>query len=103
VSYGDALNTGAEINVGLDIIKTLSEHYGIKAPVFIDHAESISEILDPGMQVIKLRACKLFICENKHIHEEYYEVDKKGNKVQKCPECGSEELKEYRELGVVNE
>jgi len=54
VSYGDALNTGAEINVGLDIIKTLSEHYGIKAPVFIDHAESISEILDPGMQTIKL-------------------------------------------------
>ena len=54
VPYGSGLNTGAEINVGLDIIKTLSEHYGIKAPVFIDHAESVTELLDPGTQTIKL-------------------------------------------------
>ena len=54
VPYGYGLNSGAEINVGLDIIKTLSEHYGIKAPVFIDHAESVTELLDPGTQTIKL-------------------------------------------------
>jgi len=54
VPYGLGLNTGAEINVGLDIIKTLSEHYNIKAPVFIDHAESVTELLDPGTQTIKL-------------------------------------------------
>jgi len=54
VPFGEGLNTGMEINVGLDIIRTLSEHYGIKAPVFIDHAESVTEILDPGTQTIKL-------------------------------------------------
>jgi len=54
VPYGYGLNSGAEINVGLDIVRTLSDHYGIKAPIFIDHAESVTEILDPGTQTIKL-------------------------------------------------
>jgi len=54
VPYGYGLNTGAEINVGLDIVRTLSAHYGIKAPIFIDHAESVTDILDPGTQTIKL-------------------------------------------------
>lgn len=54
VPWGAGLNTGAEINVGLDIVKTLSEHYGIKAPTWIDHAESVTEILETGSQTIKL-------------------------------------------------
>ena len=61
VPWGSGLNTGAEINVGLDIVKTLSEHYGVTAPIFIDHAESVTEIYDPGTQTIKLHvdeACK---------------------------------------------
>lgn len=58
VPYGSGLNTGAEINVGLDIVKTLSDYYGIKAPIFIDHAESVIEILDPGTQTIKLAVDK---------------------------------------------
>ena len=55
VPYGSGLNTGAEINVGLDIISTLSEFYKVKAPVFIDHAESVTEILNTGNQTIKLQ------------------------------------------------
>jgi len=54
VPYGSGLNTGAEINVGLDIVRTLSQHYGMQAPIWIDHAESVIEILDPGSQTIKL-------------------------------------------------
>jgi len=54
VPYGSGLNTGAEINVGLDIVRTLSQHYGVQAPIWIDHAESVTEILDPGSQTIKL-------------------------------------------------
>jgi chromosome segregation ATPase len=54
VPYGAGLNTGAEINVGLDIIKTLSRHYGIKAPVWIDHKESVTKALDPETQTIML-------------------------------------------------
>jgi hypothetical protein len=54
VPFGAGLNTGAEINVGLDIIRTLSGHYGIKAPVWIDHKESVTETLDPETQTIML-------------------------------------------------
>ena len=54
VPYDSGLNTGAAINVGIDIIRTLSDFYGVRAPVFIDHAESVTDILDPGSQTIKL-------------------------------------------------
>jgi DNA repair exonuclease SbcCD ATPase subunit len=54
IPAGYGLNTGAEINAGLDIIRTLSDFYKTKAPVFIDHAESVTEILDPETQTIKL-------------------------------------------------
>uniref|UniRef100_A0A6M3K0L6 Uncharacterized protein n=1 Tax=viral metagenome TaxID=1070528 RepID=A0A6M3K0L6_9ZZZZ len=54
VPYGSGLNTGAEINVGIDIIRTLSDFYKVQAPVFIDHAESVTDILNPGSQTIKL-------------------------------------------------
>lgn len=54
VPFNHGLNTGAQINTGLDIIRTLEHHFQVQAPIFVDHAESISEILDPGCQVIKL-------------------------------------------------
>lgn len=54
VPYGD-LNKGARINVGLDIIRTLSKHYNFNAPVFVDDAESVTELLPlPEHQVIRL-------------------------------------------------
>jgi DNA repair exonuclease SbcCD ATPase subunit len=47
-----SLNNAARHNAGLDIIATLSEHYGICAPIFIDNAESITHPLDtPGQQI----------------------------------------------------
>lgn len=68
VPYGSGLNTGAEINVGLSDIRTLSEHYGVSAPVFIDHAESVVELIDPGTQTIKL-----FVSEQHDKMEVVYE------------------------------
>lgn len=57
VSYGGELNTGAKINVGLDVIKTLSNHYKIELPVWIDNAESVTHYLvETDLQVIKLVA-----------------------------------------------
>lgn len=47
-------NHAAKINAGLDIIRVLSEHYGVKMPVFVDNAESIVNLCDSGLQVIKL-------------------------------------------------
>lgn len=49
------LNTAGRIQVGLDIIRVLQAHYGLEAPVFIDGAESITNIPDLDCQVIKLR------------------------------------------------
>ena len=54
VPYAHGLNRGAQANVGLDIIRTLSEHYGVSAPVFVDNAETVTELVDPGTQCIKM-------------------------------------------------
>lgn len=54
VPYSD-LNNAMRINVGLDIIRTLSEHYHFNAPVFVDNAESVTDLLPmPDHQVIRL-------------------------------------------------
>lgn len=54
VPYGSGLNNAARINVGLDIIRTLSEHYGVQAPIFVDNAESITQLIDIDSQIISL-------------------------------------------------
>ena len=54
VPYSGGLNNAARINVGLDIINTLSEHYGFTAPIFIDNAEAVCRLLKTNGQQIKL-------------------------------------------------
>jgi len=55
VPYSSGLNNGARINAGLDIIRTLAEHYGVSMPVIVDNAESITQLLPmEGIQVIRL-------------------------------------------------
>jgi hypothetical protein len=54
VPYSSGLNNAARIAAGLDIIRTLSTHYGLSAPIFIDNAESITDIPAIGTQVIAL-------------------------------------------------
>lgn len=54
VPYGAGLNNAAKINVGLDIINTLSKHYGVQAPIFVDNAESVTKLIDVDAQVISL-------------------------------------------------
>ncbi len=55
VPYKD-MSTGQQIFVGLDIVNVLSSNYGISAPLFIDHAESITLPLETELQTIKLFA-----------------------------------------------
>ena len=58
VPYSD-LNNAMRINVGLDIIRTLSEHYHFNAPVFVDNAESVTDLFPmPDHQVIRLVVSK---------------------------------------------
>lgn len=54
VPYSTGLNNAARINVGLDIINTLSEHYGFSAPIFVDNAEAVTRLIDTKAQVIRL-------------------------------------------------
>lgn len=54
VPYSSGLNNAARINVGLDIINTLSEHYGVSAPIFVDNSEAVTKLIDVGSQVIQL-------------------------------------------------
>jgi len=47
-------NNAARINAGLEIIDTLSKHWNLAMPVFIDNAESVTRILKMDTQVIRL-------------------------------------------------
>lgn len=49
-----SVNDAGKINAGLDIIRALSRHYGIKVPVFVDRAESITKPINTGSQMILL-------------------------------------------------
>lgn len=43
------LNSGHRIVAGLDIIRSLSELYGVSCPIFLDNAESLNEFNVPDM------------------------------------------------------
>lgn len=56
VPYNTDLNTGAKVNVGIDVIQSLSDHYKLHCPIIIDNAESITSWIDCRQQIIKLKA-----------------------------------------------
>jgi len=47
-------NNAARINAGLEIINTLSHHWNLAMPVFVDNAESVTKLLRMDTQVIRL-------------------------------------------------
>lgn len=48
------LNTASFVNAGIDIINTLSAHYGVIVPLFIDNRESITKLIHTNSQIINL-------------------------------------------------
>ena len=54
VAYSKGLNQAAQVNAGLDVIQTLSEHYGVSAPIFIDQRESVVNLFEINTQIISL-------------------------------------------------
>jgi DNA repair exonuclease SbcCD ATPase subunit len=54
VPYTGNLNNGAKVQVGLDIIRTLAEHFNFAPPVWLDNAESVTDILPTKGQQIRL-------------------------------------------------
>ena len=53
------LNRGARMNAGLDIIKTLQDHYEFRCPVWVDNAEAVTKIL-----LMKCQMFRLFVDPN---------------------------------------
>lgn len=53
VPFTDA-NRAGQINAGIDIINTLTEHYKVYAPIFIDNRESITDVIETNSQIINL-------------------------------------------------
>lgn len=58
VPYDSGLNNAARINVGLDIINALSNHYNFYAPIMIDNAESVTDVHETTSQQIQLEVSK---------------------------------------------
>ena len=49
-----SVNNGMKINLGIDIINTLSMAYGVRVPLFVDNAESVTELEHSNSQIIRL-------------------------------------------------
>ena len=49
-----SVNNGMKINLGIDIINTLSTAYGVKVPLFVDNAESVTILENCNSQIIRL-------------------------------------------------
>lgn len=54
VGWNNNLNSAARINAGMDVCRTLADHYGLCAPIFCDNAETVCELLPVEAQVIRL-------------------------------------------------
>jgi chromosome segregation ATPase len=53
VPYND-LNNAMKINIGCDVINTLSKHYDVQVPVFVDNAESVVDMYKLESQMVQL-------------------------------------------------
>ena len=53
-----SVNNAGKINAGLDVINSLSEHFEKRVPIFVDNAESITDILEVKSQIVKLYVAK---------------------------------------------
>ena len=50
----EGTNNAMKINIGMDIIDTLIEFYGVRVPLFVDNAESVTHLQPIGSQVVRL-------------------------------------------------
>lgn len=78
VPYSE-LNTGSQYKVGMDIIKTLTNHFGITAPIFIDNRERIARLPEVDSQTVHLvmtpeyKELKMLNMSNEDEREEFIE------------------------------
>lgn len=81
VGYSD-LNNGHKILAGLDIIRSLSELYGVSVPIFVDNAESLTSDYSSDSQLVLLIAKKpQYMDEDGEIHDVDDNYDPKIHKI----------------------
>lgn len=61
IPYKD-LNNAMRINIGLDVINTISAHYGVSCPIMIDNAESVNRVFPTNAQQIRF-----YVSQDKNI------------------------------------
>lgn len=70
IPYDDC-SYGQKILIGVDIVNTLSRHYGQSVPLFIDNAESLTLAVKPASQTIRMyadpKAAKLSVTQTKKV------------------------------------
>ena len=49
-----SLNSGMRINAGIDVISALSAFYGVRVPLVVDNAETVTALRPLDAQVIRL-------------------------------------------------
>ena len=54
IPYSGGLNNAARIQGGLEIVKVLQDHYGLRCPIWLDNRESFTEIPEMPCQTISL-------------------------------------------------
>lgn len=58
VPFSTGLNNASRINAGLDIINTISKLKAVTAPIFVDNAESVTQLIPTAAQTIQLIVSK---------------------------------------------
>lgn len=65
IAYKD-LNNAMKVNIGLDVINTISAHYGVTVPIMIDNCESVNVLYSTNAQQIRF-----YVSEDKKLVFEY--------------------------------
>lgn len=67
-----AANNAAQINAGIECINTLSKHFNMYLPIFVDNAESVVELIYSESQIIRFVVDES--CEKLTVKESCYET-----------------------------
>lgn len=51
--YSKTMSNGEKVKIGLDICTTIAKHYNLNIPIFIDNAESVTDLQDTVAQQIR--------------------------------------------------
>lgn len=67
-----AANNAAQINAGIECINTLSKHFNMYLPIFVDNAESVVELIPSESQIIRFVVDES--CDKLTVKESCYEA-----------------------------